>query len=304
MNFEVTILGSSSALPTLNRNPSSQYVKYSNLRILIDCGEGTQIQMRRLGIKIQNLDLILISHLHGDHYLGIFGLLSTMSLLGRDSELTIVCPIGLKNIIFEQLKYSNKFGFNINFIELKKSENRIIYEDKFIYIETFPLLHKIQTHGFIIREKEKERKFKKSAKDLPFMKLEYIHLLKKGENVTTDSGKLLLSELYTEKPNPSFSYAYCSDTIYDENIIKYIKNVTVLYHEATFTEKNLELAKTTMHSTAKQAAKIAKLASVAKLYLGHLSSRYSDVEEHEQEAKQIFENSEYVYDGMKFLVEI
>lgn len=304
MKFEVTILGSSAALPTLQRNSTSQFVTCRNRNILIDCGEGTQLQMRKFGVRFQRLDIILISHLHGDHFFGLAGLLSTMRLLGRDAKLTIICPQGLPKIIVKQLEIGHtKLDFDIDFIELNGKENKIVYEDKSIEIETFPLKHKIPTNGFIIREKAKERKLKSDALEHPLMKIEYIHRLKKGENVVTDTGKTLKFMDFTEDASPSFSYAYCSDTMYSEKVAKYVSGATVLYHEATFTEQHSELAKPTMHSTAKQAGRIAKQAGVSTLYMGHLSARYTDGRQHEKEAREEFSASFYVNDGMTFLVE-
>lgn len=303
MKFEVTILGSSAALPTLQRNSTAQYVTCCNRHILIDCGEGTQMQMRKFGVRFQKLNIILISHLHGDHFFGLVGLLSSMRLLGRDSKLTIICPKGLPQIITTQLEIGNsRLDFDITYIELEGNEECTIYEDNSIQIETFPLKHKLPTNGFIIREKPKERKMKPSSLDHPLMKLEYIHLLKKGQDVLTESGKTLRSIEHTDNPNPSFSYAYCSDTAYGEKIAEKIKGTTVLYHEATFTTQHKDLAKATFHSTARQAAEIAKKAEVSALYMGHLSARYGDTQQHELEAKNVFENSKYVIDGMKFLV--
>ncbi len=303
MKFEVTILGSSAALPTLLRNSTSQYVTCCNRHILIDCGEGTQMQMRKFGVRFQRLDIILISHLHGDHFFGLVGLLSTMRLLGRNANLTIICPKGLPEILIKQLEIGHtKLDFEIQFIELTGKENQMVYEDNCIEIETFPLKHKIPTNGFIIREKTKERRLRKEAMDHPLMKIEYIHRLKKGEDVTSDSGKILKSADFTDEALPSYSYAYCSDTMYSESIVKTIKGSTVLYHEATFVEQHVGLAKATMHSTARQAAETAKQANVSKLYLGHLSARYSDGKQHESEAKHIFEATEYVNDGMRFIV--
>lgn len=303
MKFEVTILGSGAALPTLQRNSSAQFVTCCNRNILIDCGEGTQMQMRKFGVRFQRLDVILISHLHGDHFFGLVGLLSTMRLLGRDANLTIICPKGLPEIITKQLEIGHaQLDFDIHFIELTGKENKIAYEDNSIEIEVFPLKHKIPANGFIIREKQKERRLKKDALEHPLMKIEYIHLLKKGENVITESKRILKSSDFTNNPLPSSSYAYCSDTAYSEKIVNFIKGVTVLYHEATFAEQHADLAKTTMHSTAKQAARIAKMAGISHLYMGHLSARYADGKEHEAEARQEFESSFYVNDGMKFIV--
>lgn len=303
MKFEVTILGSGAALPTLSRNSTAQYVTIQNKHLLIDCGEGTQLQMRKFGVKIQRISIILISHLHGDHFFGLVGLISTMRLLGRDKNLTIICPQGLKSILLTQLEIGHtQLDFEIEFIELTGKESQVVYSDKVIEIATFPLKHKIPTNGYIVREKEKERNLKSGVSNHPGMKLEYIHRLKRGEDVLTDSGELFKCEDFTKAPKPSLSYAYCSDTAYSENVIEAIKGSTCLYHEATFTEEHKANAKKTMHSTAIQAAKVAKGAEVQKLYMGHLSARYSDVLQHELEAKSIFPESQYVMDGMVFQV--
>lgn len=303
MKFEVTILGSGAALPTLQRNSSAQFVSCLNRYILIDCGEGTQIQMRRFGAKFQKLTVILISHLHGDHFFGLVGLISSMRLLGRDKNLTIVGPEGIREIVLKQLEIGHtKLDFEIEFVELTGAESCCVYEDKSIEIMTFPLRHKIPTNGYIIREKEKERGLKPKAMEHPLMKLEYIPKLKRGEDVVAEDGTLLKSETFTKKPKQQLSYAYCSDTAYSEKIADAVEGVTALYHEATFTEQHRENAKHTMHSTAKDAAKVARDAQVGTLYMGHLSARYSSVEEHEAEARTVFERSFYVEDGMRIRV--
>ncbi len=303
MKFEVTILGSGAALPTLQRNCTAQYLTVQNKHILIDCGEGTQLQMRKFGVKIQRISIILISHLHGDHFFGLVGLISSMRLLGRDKNLTIICPQGLKNIVLNQLEIGHaELDFAIDFIELTGKENSIVYSDNVIEILTFPLKHKIPTNGYIIREKEKERNLKAGTTNHPGMKLEYLHRLKKGEDVISESGELFKSDDFTKFPKPSLSYAFCSDTAYSEKVIESIKGVTCLYHEATFTEEHKANAKKTMHSTAIQAANVAKGAEVKQLYMGHLSARYTDVLQHELEAKSIFPESHYVMDGMVFEV--
>jgi len=303
VSFEVTILGSGGALPTLNRNSTAQFVTCCNRHILIDCGEGTQLQMRKFGVHFQRLDIILISHLHGDHFFGLVGLLSTMRLLGRDGKLTIICPKGLPAIIQQQLEIGfQKLDFDIHYIELTGKEQQMVYEDKSIEIHCFPLKHKVPTSGFLIAEKPKERKMKKDQLDHPLLKIEYIHRLKKGEDVTTEDGTVLLSKDFTDEPPVPLSYAYCSDTAYFEKVVENIKNATTLYHEATFLEMHKDLAKATQHSTAKQAATIAKMANVGTLYMGHLSARYGSTNEFVAEAQEIFENAHYVEDGMKFSV--
>jgi len=303
VKFEVTILGSGAALPTLQRNCSAQYVTCQNKHILIDCAEGTQLQLRKFGIKFQRLSIILISHLHGDHFFGLVGLISSMRLMGRDKNLTIIGPAGLKKIILDQLEIGYaELDFEIEFIELNGKESFKVYEDNSIEIQTFPLKHKIPTNGFIIREKEKERNLKPGAIDHSEMKLEFIHRLKKGEDIELPNGKFLKNTDFTKASKPSLSYAYCSDTAYSEKLVHELTNVTVLYHEATFLQGELSNAKKTMHSTAAQAAKIAQISNVGTLYMGHLSARYTDGSEHENEARAIFENAHYVQDGTVILV--
>lgn len=298
MSFEVTILGSGAAVPTSRRNPTSQYVVCNDRHILIDCGEGTQMQIRRMGVKLQRISHILISHLHGDHFFGLVGLLSTMHLMGRDKGITVYGPVELESIIRSQLEIGGaKLDFALNFVALNGKEAKMIFEDKMIEIHTFPLKHRIPTNGFVIREKIKERRLISDAIKGSGLRLEHLPLLKKGENVVDELGNEFDYEDFTLPPKPSFSYAYCSDTMYWETIVPHIQNVSVLYHEATFTEKDADRAKATYHSTASQAAKIALSAGVGKLLLGHLSARYDSTETHLKEAKVHFENAEVVEDG-------
>jgi ribonuclease Z len=303
VSFTVTILGSGAALPTTRRNPTAQYVVCNDRYILIDCGEGTQMQLRNAGVKIQKINHILISHLHGDHFFGLVGLLSTMHLLGRDKGLTIYGPEQLEQIVRMQLEVgASKLNFDLQFVVLNGKENRLLFEDKLIEIHAFPLKHRIPTNGFLIKEKEKERKIIAEAVAEAGLKLAYLPLLKKGESCRDENGQEIDFEDFTLPPKPSYSYAYCSDTAYWETIVPAIQNASVLYHEATFIEKDLERAKATFHSTAKQAAKIAKQAAVGRLLLGHLSARYSDGLEHETEAKAVFEKSEVVEDGKTYFI--
>jgi ribonuclease Z len=303
VSFSVTILGSGAALPTARRNPTAQYVVCNNRHLLIDCGEGTQMQLRSAGVKIQKINHILISHLHGDHFFGLVGLLSTMHLLGRDKGLTIYGPEQLEQIVRMQLEVgASKLNFDLQFVVLNGKENRLLFEDKLIEIHAFPLKHRIPTNGFLIKEKEKERKIIAEAVAEAGLKLAYLPLLKKGESCRDENGQEIDFEDFTLPPKPSCSYAYCSDTAYWETIVPAIQNASVLYHEATFIEKDLDRAKATFHSTAKQAAKIAKQAAVGKLLLGHLSARYLDGFAHEEEAKAVFEKSEVVEDGKTYFI--
>lgn len=299
MDFSVTILGSGAALPTFSRNPTSQYIICNNRHILIDCGEGTQIQMRKFGVKFQRITHILISHLHGDHFFGLVGLLSTMHLLGRDQGIKIYGPEGLEQIIRSQLEMGGaRLDFSIEFKTLDGKTAGLLFEDKLIEVYSFPLKHRIPTNGFLIKEKEKERILLGELFKQDKLSIALIPFFKRGEDVVDElTGKVYLHKKYTLEPKKSFTYAYCSDTMYYEKVIPYIENSTVLYHEATFLEKDRSRAKATYHSTAIDAAKIAKKAKVGRLLLGHLSARFENGLEHEKEAKTIFEAVEVVEDG-------
>ncbi|MNU94771.1 Ribonuclease BN [compost metagenome] len=303
MGFEVCILGSGAALPTSLRNPTSQYVLCNDRHILIDCGEGTQVQLRKNHVHIQKINHILISHLHGDHFFGLVGLLSTLHLLGRDKNLTVYGPEELEQIIRLQLEVGGaRLGFGLHFVPLNGKEHKLIFEDKLIEIWTFPLNHRVPTNGFLIREKTKERKLNAELFQETGLSLTFIPKLKQGMNVELDSGEIIYFEDYTFPQKPSKSYAYCSDTIFDERIVDYIKNADLLYHEATFLNDKLDRAKQTFHSTAEQAALIAKQAGVGKLLLGHLSARYDNGLKHQEEASKVFENVRVVEDGETYFV--
>lgn len=300
MSLKIVILGSGAALPTALRNPTSQYVECLNRHILIDCGEGTQHQIRKAGIKLQKISIILISHLHGDHYFGLVGLLSTMHLLGRDKGIVVYGPDGLEDIIRSQLEIGGqKLSFSITFVKLPK-EFSMLFQDKGIEIMTFPLKHKIPTNGFIIREKPKERRIIKESFEEDKVSLLAIPFFRRGEDYLDENGVCYSVEDYTYLPPKSNSYAYCSDTAYDESLIPYINNASLLYHEATFVEKDKDKAIKTFHSTAKEAAIIAAKSNVERLLLGHLSARYETSEIHLIEAKQLFDNVVVVNDLDEF----
>lgn len=304
MSFEITILGSGAAIPTSRRNPTSQFVVCNDRFILIDCGEGTQMQIRKYGVRFQRIQHILISHLHGDHYFGLVGLISSMHLLGRDKGLTVYGPEGLEKIIRTQLEYGDaKLDFEINFVELNGKDAGLIFEDNLIEIYSFPLKHRIPTNGFVIKEKTKERKLLSHKISGSGLQFEHMHRLKKGEDILTEDGKYFRNEDYTEDPSPIRAYGYCSDTAYAEKIVPFIEGVNLLYHEATFTEKDIERARSTYHSTARQAAEIAKKAKVGKLLMGHLSARYEDVKIHLKEAGEVFPDSEVVEDGKCYSID-
>lgn len=299
MCFTITFLGTGAAVPTLNRGTSSQFIDCHQRKILIDCGEGTQLKLRQAKIKFQNLQLVLISHLHGDHVLGLPGLISTMQLLGRVQPLQVIGPKGIKKFVLTQLKLTYGYlGFHIEFTELEKEQTGVVFEDKCLSVSTFPLLHRVPTQGYRIEEKIGKRPLNKEAFDATGVSVAYIEKLKAGMDVTDNDGREVKYLDVTFPPKPTKAYAYCSDTKYNEEMLQYIENVNLLYHEATFVEKERQRAQDTFHSTAKDAAKIALKAKVGKLVLGHFSARYTETIEHLKEAKTIFKNVCVPEDGM------
>ncbi|MCC6690143.1 MAG: ribonuclease Z [Bacteroidia bacterium] len=300
--FEVTILGCSSATPTSKRNPSSQLVNIAEQYFLIDCGEGTQMQLRRFKIKFQRINHIFISHLHGDHYYGLIGLLSSMHLLGRTANVHLYGPPALKNIIDLQLNYSEtKLHYNLIFHPLNNTAPQLIFEDEKISIQTILLNHRISCTGFLFREKEKPRKIsmeKITAYKIPHTELNNI---KQGSDFVTKEGAVIPNEKITTA-QPLYSYAYCSDTCYDEKVIEQVKSVDVLYHEATFMEDMHDRAAETFHSTAKQAANVAAKAAVKKLIIGHYSARYKDLQPLLAEAQSVFANTALAVEGDNYLI--
>ena len=298
--FSVTVLGSSAALPTANRNLSGQLVKIANQYLLIDCGEGTQIQLRRNKISIQRIDHIFISHLHGDHFYGLIGLLSSMHLLGRQKPVHIFAHEGLKKAIEVQLEVSQaRLSFELNYHFLKNESGVVLVENKHFRVESIKLKHSIPCCGFLIREVEKPRNILKSAIEKYSIPIKDRPGIKMGEDFLTQGGKLIKNEEITSDPLTIRSYAYCSDTAYLESILEMISGVDLLYHEATFLEDKKERAKETFHSTAAQAAEIAKKAAVGQLLLGHFSARYKEMDLFLSEAKVIFDNVALAEDGIE-----
>lgn len=271
---------------------------------LIDCGEGTQLRLKKFKIKSQRIDHIFISHLHGDHYYGLMGLISSLHLYGRKKELNIYAPPGLKEIISIQLKYSqSSLNYPINFTEWTPGESELLFENVNLTVHSFPLNHRIDCSGFLFREKPKKRRIKKGMLDKDISPLKIISL-KDGKDVLDDEGNVLLANnKYTMEPSRSCSYAFCSDTKYSEAILPYIKEVDLLYHEATFMEDMKDRAETTFHTTTKQAGEIAKKAKVSKLLIGHFSTRYKELAPMLEETKSIFENAELAIEGEVFSVE-
>ena len=303
--FTLTVLGNGSAVPTSFQNPTSQLLNYNGKRFLIDCGEGTQMQMIKYNTGHKNIDNIFISHLHGDHFFGLIGLLNTFHLFGRTKSLTVYAPEKIKEIIEIQLKAANtKLRYEIKYVFTDKTED-VLYEDNNITVQHFPLKHSIPTYGFIFREKPKERKLKKSFVTQYSPSIEQIHKIKNGADFVTSDGVVLPNRDITYDPPLSRSYAFCSDTMYYEEVIPYIKGVSLLYHEATFDNSQQELAKEKLHSTAADAAVIALKAGAGRLLLGHYSARLKENEREHllEEAKEIFPDSVLSEEGKTYFIE-
>jgi ribonuclease Z len=299
--MKLTILGCHSATPRINTNPTSQVLEIKNHMFLIDCGEGTQVELRRHKIKFSRIKHIFISHLHGDHYFGLVGLISTFRLLTRETELHIYAPKGLKEIITLQMKLSDSWtNYQLIFHQLSSKKSELIFEDDKVEVHTIPLKHRIYTNGFLFKEKDSDRKLDINAVNEANINKAYFRKLKQGFDVKNEDGVLIANEKVTKAPKPSKSYAFCSDTAYNESIVPIIKDSTVLYHESTFLDKNESLCAPTKHSTAKQAATIAKKANVGTLILGHYSTRYNGYDEFKSEAQTVFENVLLSKDGKSF----
>ncbi|QMU27485.1 ribonuclease Z [Adhaeribacter radiodurans] len=298
MEFELKILGSSSATPSPDRHHTAQVLTIGNQINLIDCGENTQMQLMRYKVKHQRISNIFISHLHGDHFFGLFGLLSTMHLQQRTQPLNLFGPAGLDEILTTQFRYSHtQLSFKLTYHELDTTVHAQVFEDKAITVHTLPMQHRIDCCGFLFREKPKLRHLIKDK--LPgFLTPAQLVRLKAGEDILDETGNLLVANAdVTSEPNRSRSYAYCSDTRYKEDILPYIKQVDLLYHEATFLDELKEQAAYTMHSTALQAATLARKAEVKRLLIGHFSVRYRDLTPLLLEAKSVFDNTQLATEG-------
>jgi ribonuclease Z len=290
MSLQLTILGCHSATPREKAYPTSQYLEINNRHFLIDCGEGTQRQMRKHKVSFAKINHIFISHLHGDHFYGLIGLISTFGILNREKELHIYGPKGIKEVTNLQLKVSKSYSkFDIIFHELTSKNSELIFEDDKVSVTTIPLTHRVYTNGFLFREKESIRKLHiENVQQYPEIQTCDYHNIKAGKDVLLESGEIIKNEELTLPPVKSKSFAFCSDTSYKEDIIPIIKNVDLLYHETTFLSDREDLAKKTKHSTAKQAAQIASQANVNQLVIGHYSSRYKNIELFKEEAETIF----------------
>ena len=302
MSLNLTILGCHSATPRVNAYPTAQYLEINNCHFLIDCGEGTQRQMRKYKVGFSKIDHIFISHLHGDHFYGLVGLLSTFGILNREKELHVYGPKGIKKATLLLLKISHSHAkYNIVFHELESKESELIYENDRVTVKTIPLNHRVYTNGYLFEEKEKPRKLHMDniSNYEEIGRADYLNI-KAGRDVTLSTGEVVPNDELTLPPKKSVSYAFCSDTVYKPDIVPIIKNVDLLYHEATFLDDRQDLAKKTKHTTSKQAAQIAKDANAKQLVIGHYSGRYKDISLFQKEAQEIFEQTELAVPGKTF----
>lgn len=299
--MKLTILGCYAATPRTFTNPTSQLLEIRNRMFLIDCGEGTQVQLRKNKIKFSKINHIFISHLHGDHFFGLIGLVSTFMLLNRTNDLHLYGPKGIKEVIILQLRLANSWtNYGLFFHELESTTSEVIFEDEKVIVKTIPLKHRVYTNGFLFQEKIGDRKLNIDAIQEYEIESCYYQKIKNGKDIIMEDGRIIENDLLTFDPIAVKSYAFCSDTAYDETIIPTIINVDILYHESTFLESEQHLSQKTMHSTAKEAATIALKANVKQLVLGHYSTRYESIALFKEEAETIFENVLLAEDGITF----
>jgi len=288
--MKLTILGCNAATPRKNAQTTAQLLEIKGSLILIDCGEGTQIQLRKLGIKFARIQHIFISHLHGDHFYGLIGLISTFRLLGRDADLHIYGPKGIKEIIILQLKLAKSWtDYSLYFHELESSKSEVVFEDEKISVTTIPLDHRVYTNGYLFKEKIGPRKINITAAKEYGVEVCDMENLKSGKDFIDSNGNTVSNAIITTDPDAPKSYAFCSDTAYKEDIVPLISEASMLYHESTFLDSHKDLAAKTKHSTASEAAQIASKADVGGLILGHYSTRYGDLNAFVDEAKQYFD---------------
>ncbi len=297
MSFELTILGSSSALPTSKRFPTAHLLKVDERFFLIDCGEGTQIQLRKFGLNPLRIHHIFISHLHGDHVFGLYGLFSTMGMLGRRAILNLYGPEKLREMMEQHLAFFGKLPFEIRFHSPVPGREQSFFEDEKITVSAIPLKHRTKTFGYLFREKKRLLNVRKEMIQKYGLGIADLVKVKHGEDFITPEGKLILNGILTHPPYRQRSYAYISDTVFDPELADRVTGVDLLFHEATFSGKDEKLALETMHSTATQAATIGKMSGAGKLLIGHFSSRYRDHSHLVEEARALFDKTEGVMDG-------
>jgi ribonuclease Z len=299
--FGVTILGNNSALPAYDRHPTAQVVTLDQFQFLVDCGEGTQMQFARYKIRRSRINHIFISHMHGDHYFGLPGLITSMGLLGREADLHLYAPPALKPIIDLMLAAADtQFGYTLHFYPLL--DEGVLVDDEKFSVEYFRVFHRIECWGFVFREKKKPRKINKQTIGSYTLTPHSFERLKMGENVTTEMGEVLLNEQVTVANTPEKSYAFCADTVYNPAIANKVKDVSLLYHETTYLKDLEDRAFQRFHSTTAQAANIAVKANVQSLLIGHFSSKYEELTEFLEEARQVFPATELAIEGVTYRI--
>lgn len=290
--FRVHILGCGSALPTLHHNASAQVVEIRGKLFLVDCGEGTQVQLRRSRLRFTKISAVFITHLHGDHCFGLIGMLSTFGLLGRTARLAIYAPAALEDMLKQQMQlFCHDFDYEVDFHAVDTSQQQVIYKDRSLTVESIPLEHRMPCCGYLFREKPSMPHIRRDMIDFYQIPTSQINNIKAGADWTTSDGEVVKNERLVEPADPTRSYAYCSDTRYIPTLPSRIKGVSTLYHESTYGEDNLLMAQKYYHSTARQAALVAREAGVGQLLLGHYSSRYEDEQVLLREAREVFENT-------------
>jgi len=305
VTFELTILGSSSAVPTSKRNLTAHVLNVHERFFLIDCGEGTQLQLRKNNIRFGKIDHIFISHLHGDHIFGLFGLISTFNLLNRKNDLHIYAYQEIEKILESHIAYFERnMSYKLVYHFFNPKKNELVFENDNLTVHTIPLKHKVPTCGFLFREKGHLRNLRKNVVETYQIPIKQIQSVKEGNDFINDDGELIPNERLTLPPYKTRSYAYCTDTAYSEKIVPIIENVDLLFHEATLAKNLQKQAKQTTHSTSIDAATIAKKANVKKLIIGHFSARYKDVSVLLQQAQEIFPNTVAAEDGEKYSIEL
>lgn len=299
--FKVHILGCGSALPTLQHNASSQIVELREKLFMIDCGEGTQIQLRRLRIHFSKIIAVFISHLHGDHCFGLPGMISTFGMTGRTAPLHIYAPAAFEPILEQTLSFfCQGLEFKVVFHAVDTTQNKVVYEDRSLTVETIPLQHRIDCCGYLFREKPILPHIRRDMIDFYNIPISQINNIKAGADWVTAEGEVIANSRLTTPAEPARSYAYCSDTCYIKTLHELVKGVSTLYHESTYSAEDAERARLYWHSTSQDAAKVARDASVGKLLLGHFSARYNNESQLLEEAKEIFPNSYLTCEGATF----
>lgn len=302
--FELHILGCGSALPTTRHFPTSQVLNVRDKLFMIDCGEGTQLQFRKSHLKFSRLNHIFISHLHGDHCFGLLGLISTLNLLGRTADLHIYSPVGLEELLKPMLSFFNReMTYQVYFHEFDTKVSALIYEDRSLTVTTLPLRHRMPCCGFLFAEKPTPNHIIREMIDFYQVPLYELNRIKNGADFVTSEGEVVPNARLTTPSAPSRRYAYCSDTIYQPSLVDYVREVNLLFHEATFADSEMQRAKETFHTTARQAAQLAREAAVKSLLIGHYSARYEDENLLLQEAASVFPQTQLARENICISIE-